>query len=85
MGNLKDILMRKTSNVVERYQLTAYNHRCNSCAEGNDMLDIIKRQQWINNETSKTRRNGLTEDFLIKDFERVQEKLLLEENLVNMP
>ena len=47
--------------------------------KGGNTFDVIKRSQWMVNTASSTRRLGLPEDQLRKDFEQIQEKILLEE------
>ena len=42
-------------------------------------FDVIKHSQWMLNAARRIRRLGLSEDQLRKDFEQIQEKILLEE------
>ena len=47
--------------------------------KGGNTFDVIKHSQWMLNTASRIRRLGLPEDQLRKDFEQIQEKILLEE------
>ena len=47
--------------------------------KGGNTFDVIKHSQWMLNTACRIRRLGLPEDQLRKDFEQIQEKILLEE------
>ena len=56
------------------------NNRDITGLEHINTFDAIKCKQWLLSKVRNPRRAGLSEDLLQKDFERIQEKILLEES-----